>query len=48
MEIVLDFEHMLVRSGARLLNYYLDISRDEQNKRLKDRSKDPLKQWKVT
>ncbi|MHB1219012.1 MAG: polyphosphate kinase 2 [Alphaproteobacteria bacterium] len=48
METVLNFEHILVRSGTKLLKYYLDISRSEQKKRLKDRHKDPLKQWKVS
>jgi polyphosphate kinase 2 len=48
METVLGFEHMLVRSGIRLLKYYLDISRDEQKRRLAERRKDPLKQWKVS
>ena len=48
METVLDFEHMLARSGITLLKYYLDISRDEQRKRLKDRRTDPLKQWKIS
>lgn len=48
METVLDFEQMLVRSGTRLFKYYLDISRSEQRKRLKDRRKDPLKQWKIS
>lgn len=48
MQTVLDFEHMLVKSGIRLFKYYLDISKAEQKKRLKDRRKDPLKQWKVS
>lgn len=48
MDTVLEFEHMLVKSGVKLLKYYLDISRDEQKKRLKDRRKDPLKQWKIS
>ena len=48
LETVPDFEHMLVRSGIKLLKYYLDISRDEQKKRLKDRQQNPLKQWKVS
>ena len=48
METVLDFEHMLVKSGVKLLKYYLDVSREEQQKRLKDRRTDPLKQWKVS
>ncbi|MEO7889389.1 MAG: polyphosphate kinase 2 [Vicinamibacterales bacterium] len=48
MGSVSDFERMLVRSGIKLLKYYLDISKAEQKHRLKDRRKDPLKQWKVS
>lgn len=48
LETVLAFEHMLMRSGTKLLKYYLDISRAEQKRRLKDRRTDPLKQWKVS
>ena len=46
MGSVSDFENMLIRSGIKLLKYYLDISKAEQKKRLKDRKEDPLKQWK--
>ena len=45
---MLDFEQMLVRSGIKLLKYYLDIGRDEQKKRLKDRQQNLLKQWKIS
>jgi polyphosphate kinase 2 len=45
---VLDFEKMLVRSGVKLFKYYLDISKPEQKRRLKDRKTDPLKQWKIS
>ena len=48
LEIVPDFEQMLVRSGIKLLKYYLDISREEQKRRLEDRERDPLKQWKIS
>jgi len=48
LESVPEFEHMLVRSGTKLLKYYLDISREEQKKRLRERRSDPLKQWKVS
>lgn len=48
METVQEFEHMLVRSGMKVLKYYLDISMDEQKKRLRDRRTDPLKQWKIS
>jgi polyphosphate kinase 2 len=42
------FERMLVRSGMHLRKYYLDVSRKEQAKRLKERDKDPLKAWKTS
>lgn len=42
------FEKMLVDSGFIILKYYLDISKKEQAKRLKDREKNPLKQWKIS
>ena len=48
MGSVSDFEHMLVRSGIKLLKYYLDISKAEQKQRLNERKTDPLKQWKVS
>ena len=40
------FEEMLVSSGIKLLKYYLDVSKDEQTRRLAERKRDPLKQWK--
>lgn len=48
METVPMFEAMLVNSGITLIKYFLDITRDEQKKRLADRRKDPLKQWKIS
>ena len=48
MSTVNDFEDLLIRSGLNLLKYYLDISRDEQRKRLASRRRDPLKQWKIS
>ena len=46
MQSVPKFEEMLVGSGIRLLKYYLDISKGEQARRLDERRRDPLKQWK--
>lgn len=40
------FEDLLVHCGVTLVKYYLDISKDEQKKRLKERRDDPLSQWK--
>ncbi|MFA5982959.1 MAG: polyphosphate kinase 2 [Methylococcaceae bacterium] len=48
LHTVPNFEQLLVRSGIKLFKYYLDISRNEQKKRLKQREKDPLKQWKIS
>jgi polyphosphate kinase len=48
LETVPDFEHMLIRSGIKLLKYYLDIGKHEQRRRLADRRRDPLKQWKLS
>lgn len=48
MNSVPKFEEMLVNSGIKLLKYYLDIGKDEQIKRLAERKRDPLKQWKVS
>ena len=48
MNTVNDFESLLVRSDIHLIKYYLDISKEEQATRLMDRSKDPLKQWKIS
>ncbi len=40
------FEELLAHCGIRLVKYYLDISKDEQKKRLKNRRDNPLTQWK--
>ena len=48
MGSVSNFENMLVRSGVKLLKYYLDISKPEQKQRLNERKSDPLTQWKVS
>jgi polyphosphate kinase 2 len=45
---VVPFETMLVESGIHVLKYYLDISREEQAKRLEERKRNPLKQWKIS
>ena len=42
------FEQLLVHCGITIVKYYLDISRDDQKRRLKDRAEDPLKQWKIS
>jgi polyphosphate kinase 2 len=48
MDTVCGFEQMLVRADIKLIKYYLDISRQEQRRRLKKRERDPLTQWKTS
>jgi len=48
MHEVGNFEHLLVNSEMIFVKYYLDISKKEQQKRLQERKKDPLKQWKLS
>jgi polyphosphate kinase len=45
-DTVNDFESLLIRSGLEMRKYYLDITREEQKKRLKERQTNPLKTWK--
>ncbi|AAK25378.1 polyphosphate kinase 2 [Caulobacter vibrioides] len=42
------FERMLVENGMRYVKFWLDISREEQAKRLKSRREDPLKAFKTS
>jgi polyphosphate kinase 2 len=46
MDSVPKFEEMLVNSGIKVFKYYLDIDKTEQVRRLAERRRDPLKQWK--
>jgi len=41
-----DFERMLSEEGTTVLKFFLNISRNEQKKRLKERLDDPTKYWK--
>ncbi|MFP4520251.1 MAG: polyphosphate kinase 2 [Oceanicaulis sp.] len=42
------FERLLADEGLIVLKYYLDISREEQARRLEDRRTNPLKRWKIS
>lgn len=42
------FERMLTHSGVQIVKLWLDISRDEQAKRLEARQTDPLKALKIS
>ena len=41
-----DFERLLVEEGTTVLKFFLNISKDEQKKRLQARLADPRKLWK--
>jgi len=43
-----EFERMLVRSGLRLFKFWFSVSREEQLRRFLSRSRDPLRQWKLS
>lgn len=42
------FERWLIGDGIILRKYWLEVSADEQKKRLLDRVDDPVKQWKLS
>jgi polyphosphate kinase 2 len=48
MRSVPEFERMLVRSGIVLIKYWFSVSDEEQEKRFRQRIKDPTKRWKVS
>jgi polyphosphate kinase 2 len=48
LQIVPMMEDAIVKSGVILLKYWLEVSEDEQEKRLKERAKDGRKVWKLT
>ena len=41
-----DFEQMLTEEGTTIVKFYLNISKDEQKRRLQERLDDPRKRWK--
>ena len=40
-------EKMIIEDGIILIKLFLSISKEEQNKRLKARKDNPLKEWKL-
>jgi polyphosphate kinase 2 len=43
-----EFERMLIRSGIVLVKYWFSVSDEEQDRRFRDRIKDPMKSWKFS
>ena len=48
LTLVPQFERWLVDSGVILIKLWLEVDKKEQDKRLKARVDDPLKQWKLS
>lgn len=47
-QMINEFEHMLTRNGTTILKFYLNISKEEQKKRLESRLERPDKRWKFS
>ncbi len=43
-----EFERMLVRSGIKLIKYWLSVSDEEQENRFQERAGNPAKLWKLS
>ncbi len=43
-----EFERLMLRAGIILIKYWFSVSDEEQEKRFKDRIKDPTKRWKIS
>jgi polyphosphate kinase len=48
LEIVPELEHLIVESDTVLLKYWLEVSPDEQSRRLRERITDGRKTWKLS
>ena len=48
LELAPRFEAAMVESGITLLKYFLDVSEEEQEKRMRQRIDDPVRQWKLS
>jgi polyphosphate kinase 2 len=43
-----EFERMLVRAGIILIKYWFSVSDEEQERRFRARSEDPMRRWKLS
>ena len=48
LQLLPDAERAMVESGIRLIKYWLEVSPEEQKRRLESRINDPRKIWKLT
>ncbi len=43
-----EFENMLIRAGIHLVKYWFSVNDDEQEKRFRERVRNPTKRWKLS
>jgi PPK2 family polyphosphate:nucleotide phosphotransferase len=48
LEAIGAFEHYLTRQGTVVRKFFLNVSKEEQKKRFRDRLRDPAKRWKFS
>jgi len=48
LHVVPEFEHLMIESGIILLKYWLEVSMEEQTRRLESRIDDGRKLWKLS
>jgi polyphosphate kinase 2 len=48
LEICPSIEALVVRNGIQLIKFWLEVGQDEQERRMKARIADPLRQWKLS
>ncbi|MEO9904226.1 polyphosphate kinase 2 [Nisaea sp.] len=48
LESTVFFEREIVSAGIKLIKYFLNVSKDEQEKRFLSRMTDPVKHWKLS
>jgi polyphosphate kinase 2 len=48
MDDVVNFENMITNDGLILVKFYFSINKEEQARRFKEISENPLKRWKMT
>jgi polyphosphate kinase 2 len=48
LQVVPEFEHLMIESGIILLKYWLEVSMEEQTRRLESRIDDGRKIWKLS
>jgi polyphosphate kinase 2 len=48
LEVCPVFEHQIIDSGIQLIKFWLEVSKDEQERRFEARIDDPMRQWKLS